>query len=55
VDGVGRKHGIDRLGEDRAAAPNMGDAEWALYRVTETRGRGMLAVSVRARWEWFCC
>ena len=29
--------------EKVVAAPNVGDAEWALYRVTETNGRGMLA------------
>ena len=28
--------------EKRVAAPNMDDAEWALYRVTESNGRGML-------------
>jgi hypothetical protein len=29
--------------EKLVAAPDMGDAEWARYRVTETNGRGMLA------------
>ncbi len=29
--------------EQMVPAPNVGDADWTLYRVTETNGRGMLA------------